>query len=47
MVYILQHTITGEILGVFDNKEFAEKWESIINYSKLTAHQIQTPENNL
>lgn len=43
MIYILQHTITGEILGVFDNKELAEKWQTVINYSLLSEHEIQKP----
>lgn len=41
MVYILQHTITGEILAVFNNKELGEKWELAINYSKLTEHEVK------
>lgn len=40
MIYILQHTITNEILGVFKDKELAEKWQLVINYSKLSEHEI-------
>ena len=42
MIYILQHTITKEILGVFTDKDLAEKWHSVINYSQLTEHEIKT-----
>lgn len=42
MVYILQHTITHEILAVFNDKELAAQWASIVNYSKLIEKEIQT-----
>lgn len=42
MVYILQHTITNEILGVFTDKELAEKWHTTINYSRLIEKEIIT-----
>jgi len=42
MVYILQHTITGEILGVFADKELAETWNTVINYSRIIEKEITT-----
>lgn len=42
MIYILQHTITKEVLGVFTDRELAEKWNSVINYSVLSEHEIKT-----
>lgn len=42
MIYILQHTITKEILAVFAKKDLAEKWLTIVNYSFLIEMEIQT-----
>lgn len=39
-VYILQHRLTHEILGVFINKELAYKWNEVINYSVLIETEI-------
>lgn len=43
MVYILQHTITKEILAVFKDKELAERWNNAINYSILLEMEITVP----
>jgi hypothetical protein len=40
MIYILQHTITFEILAVFTDKNLAEQWASVVNYSKLIEKEI-------
>jgi hypothetical protein len=40
MIYILQHTITFEIMAAFTDKELAEKWANVINYTKLVEIEI-------
>jgi hypothetical protein len=40
-IYILQHTITKEILAVFDNKELAETWKNVVNYSMIIEMDIK------
>ena len=44
MIYILQHSITKEILGVFSTKEEGEKWHEVINYSTLIGHTLKDGE---
>lgn len=42
MIYILQHTITHEILAIFESKELADQWNVAINYSQLIEKEITT-----
>lgn len=42
IVYILQHNITHEILGVFTDKDLAEKWAIVIGYCQLHTYEIET-----
>lgn len=39
-VYILQHTLTNEVLAVFENEELANKWQIHINYSRVIEFNI-------
>ena len=43
-VYILQHRLIHEILGVYTNKELAEKWNDVINYSIIIEAEIKEGE---
>ena len=46
MIYILQHTINKEVLAVFDDKERAEIWQKVVNYSTIIEMDITDPLSN-
>ena len=44
MIYVLQHTITKEILAAFSDKGLAIQWHYVVNYSTIIEIELQEPE---
>lgn len=40
-IYVIQHTLTHELLEAFTDKELAEKWHEAVNYSVVRPVELK------